>query len=517
MVTQSKQPTPAQKVLADALTALRALQQRGGMVVQTADLSRPHREALQHAGFLQTIIGGWYMSTHPGDEPGDTTPWMASMKEFIAAYANVRFGDKWCVSAEFSLQLHSGSTLLPRQVVVHSPAASNGNLLLPCGYSLLAYKAKDFPDPAAIDLDDKLRKMNVAEALVRVSPTFFEKYPLDAQVALQSLPDVSDLSRRLLAGGNSVVAGRLAGALRAIGKAYMADEVVAVMQSAGYKVIETNPFDTPPVPLLDDRAQQPHVIRMISQWALMREQVMATFQLAAGKVTDIEATMQQVEANYVTDAYHSLSIEGYRVTEELIRRVATGDWSPDAHADDQNSTNAMAAHGYWLAHNAVKDSIRKILTGANPGTVLKTDHALWYRKLFEPAVTAGILPVSALAGYRTHPVYIQKALHVPPSKDKVRDMMPVFFDLLQNEPDAAVRAVLGHYMFVYIHPYMDGNGRMGRFLMNAMLAAAGFPWTVVRLQQRDAYMAALNSASGEGNIVPFAEFISACTQSMLPS
>ena len=72
-----------------------------------------------------------------------------------------------------------------------------------------------------------------------------------------------------------------------------------------------------------------------------------------GKVTDIEATLQQVEANYVTDAYHSLSIEGYRVSEELIRRVATGDWSPDAHADDQNSTHTMAAHGYWLAHNAI--------------------------------------------------------------------------------------------------------------------------------------------------------------------
>ena len=115
------------------------------------------------------------------------------------------------------------------------------------------------------------------------------------------------------------------------------------------------------------------------------------------------------------------------------------------------------------------------MTGANPGTVLKTDHALRYRKLFEPAVTTRILPVAA----------------------------------------APARAVLGHYLFVYIHPYMDGNGRMGRFLMNAMLAAAGAPWTVVRLQQRDTYMAALNSASGQGNITPFAEFIKACTQSVV--
>jgi hypothetical protein len=38
---------------------------------------------------------------------------------------------------------------------------------------------------------------------------------------------------------------------------------------------------------------------------------------------------------------------------------------------------------------------------------------------------------------------------------------------------AGVRVVLGHFIFVYIHPYMDGNGRMGRFLMNVMLAGGG--------------------------------------------
>jgi len=40
--------------------------------------------------------------------------------------------------------------------------------------------------------------------------------------------------------------------------------------------------------------------------------------------------------------------------------------------------------------------------------------------------------------------------------------MPAFFDLLREEPHAAVRLVLGHFIFVYIHPYMDGNGRVGR-------------------------------------------------------
>ncbi|CAB1370164.1 hypothetical protein [Denitratisoma oestradiolicum] len=41
-----------------------------------------------------------------------------------------------------------------------------------------------------------------------------------------------------------------------------------------------------------------------------------------------------------------------------------------------------------------------------------------------------------------------------------------------------MRAVLDRSIFVYIYPYMDGTGRMVRFLMNAMLASGGYPWSV---------------------------------------
>jgi Fic family protein len=85
--------------------------------------------------------------------------------------------------------------------------------------------------------------------------------------------------------------------------------------------------------------------------------------------------------------------------------------------------------------------------------------------------------------------------------------MPVFFDLLRAESDPAVRVVLGHFVFVYIHPYMDGNGRMGRFLMNLMMASGGYPWTVTPVGDRQCYMEALEEASAGENIVPFTDFL----------
>jgi Fic family protein len=242
-------------------------------------------------------------------------------------------------------------------------------------------------------------------------------------------------------------------------------------------------------------------------WQSMREHVLEFFPLEPGIPVDVESFMDAVEENYKTDAYHSLSIEGYRVTPELIEKVSTGNWNPEDNNSDAEMKNAMAAHGYWLAHNEVKASIRSILTGGNAGTVFRLDHSAWQRKLFTPNVDAGFLTLADLAGYRTDKVFIGGATHVPPSQDAVRDMMPELCDLLEVEPNAAVRAVLGHFLFVYIHPYIDGNGRLGRFLMNAMLASGGYPWTVIRMERRPEYMAALEAASSRGEISPFAKFV----------
>jgi Fic family protein len=131
----------------------------------------------------------------------------------------------------------------------------------------------------------------------------------------------------------------------------------------------------------------------------------------------------------------------------------------------------------------------------------------WYQALFGPSVRAGILKASDLAGYRNDQVFIRGALHVPLSKEAVRECMPVLFGLLEAETEPQARAVLGHFAFVYIHPYMDGNGRLARFLMNLMLVPAGYVWTVIPVERRAEYMNALEQASSFANIPPFAAFV----------
>src|ERR1700726_987724 len=86
-------------------------------------------------------------------------------------------------------------------------------------------------------------------------------------------------------------------------------------------------------------------------------------------------------------------------------------------------------------------------------------------------------------------------MHVPLNRDAVRDAMPAFFDLLRKEPHPAVR--------------------VGRFLMNTMMASGGYPWTVIPVTDRNAYVNALEKASVGEDSAPFGDFLAGLVKKRL--
>lgn len=496
--------SPAER-LAQSLEALQKLQQGGHQTIRSKDLSRVHRERLLKNGFLEEVIQGWYIPSRPDMTAGESTAWYTSFWAFCASYLNQRFGDDWCLSSEQSLLLHAEDWTVPRQLLVLSPKGDNKNLPLPHNTSLLIARYA-MPTPNDIELRNEVRIVKLVPALITCTPKFFTQNPVEARAVLSIIRDASDLLSLLLAEGRSVIAGRLVGAFRNIGNNRIADDILKTMQAAGYDVRENDPFTNATSIMFSSREQSPYVNRMHILWDEMRTKVIDHFPKPPGIPADLSLYMKQVEATYTTDAYHSLSIEGYQVSAALIEKVKTGNWNPNNESDLKDQ-NALAARGYWQAFQAVEKSIYKVISQANPGQVAYDDHGTWYRQLFEPSVNAGILKPSDLAGYRDAPIYIRRSMHVPPSRDSVRDLMPALFQHLIEEKEAAVRVVLGHFFFVYIHPYIDGNGRIGRFLMNVMLASGGYSWMVIPVELRDRYMAALEEASVNKDIVPFCEFL----------
>lgn len=498
--------TPQEK-LAQALESLQKLQQDNDVaIINTDDLTAPHRRLLKANGFIKEVIKGWYISSRPDERDGDTTSWYMSFWKFVSVYINSRFGNDWCLSPEQSLLLHSGNTIIPAQLLVRSPKANNNIVKLLHGTSILDNKLNIVDEKLRVTKDG-LQLYSLEDGLIATGEDFFTRYATDARTCLAMVKDGSVLLEKLLDGGHSFVAGRLVGALRNVGNKKLADNILKTMKSAGYDVRENDPFTEQFTIKLSTRDASPYANRMRLMWHNMRESVVSSFPAPKGLPTDINAYLKEVEDNYADDAYNSLSIEGYRVTPELIEKVKSGSWNPEGDKADLEARNAMAARGYYQAFQVVKDSIEKILRGDNAGEVADEDHGDWYRELFAPSVAAGILKAGDLAGYRTAQVYIKGSMHTPLNQDAVRDAMPVLFDLLKDETHAGVRAVLGHFLFVFIHPYMDGNGRIGRFLFNVMLASGGYSWTVVPLVQRERYMVALERASVHGDITDFARFL----------
>ncbi|MDR3526074.1 MAG: Fic family protein [Rhizomicrobium sp.] len=496
--------TPNEK-LAASLAVLQALQRRG-RVFRSNEISRVHRERLVKNGFLLEVAKGWLISSSPGTAKGDSTPWFASFWEFCAQYCDDRFGAEWHLSPEQSLLLHAENTIIPAQLVVYSPKGTNNTIKLLFDTSIYGLKQRM---PAKADLVERegLRLFSPAAALIRVPEAFFARNPVETQIVLSHVKDASVVLNLLLEEGRSVVAGRLAGAFRRIGRDDVADEIVSTMKSVGYVIRESDPFAPEQTFGALVIAALPIVGRIHALWEATRGVVVDTFPKSPGLPKKPGDYLRFVDDIYASDAYHSLSIEGYNVTPDLIERVRSGVWNPNDNAADAESKNALAARGYWQAFQLVKKSVAEVIGGKEPGALIRSAHREWYRELFQPFVMAGIVPATALAGYRRQPVYLRGSRYVPPRAETVSDAMSALFDLLEHEPEPSVRAVLGHWLFGYIHPYPDGNGRMARFVMNVALASGGYPWTIIRVEDRDEYLNALDSASIDLNIAPFAAYV----------
>jgi hypothetical protein len=405
---------------------------------------------------------------------------------------------------------------VPKQVTCVTIDSSTSKVDLPFDTSLLVYPDKNRVPNARMEVRD-LQVWPLAEALCLVGPSFFVNHPREAEIALATIRHASELLPTLLAGDKMLTAaGRLAAAFEFVKRPDESEHIQKAFAKFKITLKRVNPFELPEPTIAPSKDRSPYVLRLRSMWAGWRQDVINAFPPSPGLEKQSADYLMRVDERYVSDAYNSLSIEGYRVTDELIERVARGDWNPDGDTEHDKTKDALAARGYYLAFQAVRQSIGKVLATSNAGLVVKRDHHDWYAELFGPSVTAGIVEASQLTGYRRGPVFIRNSMHTPLPSQALLDSLETLWDLIEAEPEASVRAVLGHHLFVFIHPYYDGNGRIGRFLMNTLLASGGYPWTVIRMSRRDVYMKALEAASVQGQITPLAEFIAQEMQAWSP-
>ena len=116
--------------------------------------------------------------------------------------------------------------------------------------------------------------------------------------------------------------------------------------------------------------------------------------------------------------------------------------------------------------------------------------------------------------YRTSAVLIRGSDYRPPSASKVPSLMKDFVKLLNKKDDPIKHAARVHFEVVHIHPFIDGNGREARLLMNLVLMRYGFPPCYILRAERKRYISALEQAH-KSNLEPFNNIIARAVERSL--
>lgn len=178
--------------------------------------------------------------------------------------------------------------------------------------------------------------------------------------------------------------------------------------------------------------------------------------------------------------YNSNAIEGNTLTlmetKVVLEGITVGGKTLREHLETINHQEAI-----FYVEEVVKDAVK--LTE-------------WQIKNIHKLILKGINDKYA-GTYRDQKVVISEAEHTPPDPFSVNDEMERFIQWYDTEAQALhpiERAAMVHILFVGIHPFIDGNGRIARLLLNLELMKAGYPPIIIKKENRLKYYNALDKA-----------------------
>lgn len=417
-----------------------------------------------------------------------------------------------------AVRLYMGEASTPPQLyVVHASSASERRLEVVPGLSITLRSAhhRSNKEIAADELEVdgvSLRVAPPARVLLSLTVTDIRDHRDLVLTWLQSLvlsqPELEEAYER---DPRPVLLARMGHLAEAVGNRRLAEQVARVANAFH----RTRPSRTitgvgralvvPQYIAAQPSLREPWLDRFRAKLARAVEVSMKAVRQSAVDLTPARraTVLRQARTAKAEDTYHSTTIEGYRITREHVRAVLAG--APLDSPDRAEMERLMAVKGYSQAF----ERTLQFVTDAPDLVRLSEAMALdLFVELWGPSVDAQIMTTAELRGWRQAPVYIRGSSYVPPAPAKVPQMMRVWADTLnQMEADGVSRAAVAHWAFVHVHPFMDGNGRLSRLLMNLILCSARLPWTIIRAEERREYFDALEQADIREDYAPFARFI----------
>jgi len=185
--------------------------------------------------------------------------------------------------------------------------------------------------------------------------------------------------------------------------------------------------------------------------------------------------------------YHSNAIEGSSITLPETRAILLDGLTVNG--------KPLREHLEVINHKHAIDFVEALAAGDAPITehTLRQIHALVLRTIDDKKA----------GRYRRVQVYITGSEYVPSEPVAVPPMMADFGQWLASDEFArlhpAKQSAMAHLHLVDIHPFVDGNGRTARLLMNLLLVRHGYPPAIIRHEERPVYYVALEKAHQQEN------------------
>lgn len=205
---------------------------------------------------------------------------------------------------------------------------------------------------------------------------------------------------------------------------------------------------------------------------LRLEAIRTKFRKDWGKLPQSIKVKQQQELA-ITFTYHTNAIEGSTISEPEVRGIILDKISPGKPLRDIKEAEA---------HNEV---FLKMLEKEKP--IVNSLLMEWYKNIFSPTK-------SELAG-KCRNYNVRVGSYIAPDYSEVSRLMNQMMKFIKNnqhEINPVELAAIAHYRFEKIHPFGDGNGRIGRLLMNNILWFSKYPILIIEYNKRNAYYNALS-------------------------
>lgn len=221
---------------------------------------------------------------------------------------------------------------------------------------------------------------------------------------------------------------------------------------------------------------------------------------------------------WVEETHNSTAIEGNTLLINQVRELlAEGRAVGDRELREYLEVDAYSKAAEWVYGQGIGRD-----TWGSDGLLTKTElrnmHALTIGPVWAAVPPADLGPDEHAGDFRRRDIMPFPSGMTPPPWTEVPALVDEWLDVVSAPPDAGehsiVRLARVHAGFERVHPFRDGNGRVGRLVLNLLLVRSGFAPAIIRKQERSRYLKALARADA-GDYGPLSELLARAVKDSL--